>query len=143
MREILFRGKEDNSNSWRFGIPMKLDAEDACIIESLFRCEEYMCCGANMIYVEPETIGEFTGLTDKNGAKIFEGDILDTPNGKWLVVAVRGGFGVVRRSFMSDYDAKMGFHSGLSEPQNTAYTEENAEVIGNIHDNPELLEDTK
>ena len=61
MREILFRGKRTDNGKWTEGFLV-----DLCHIGNWVLCEP----------IHPETVGQFTGLTDKNGRKIFEGDIL-------------------------------------------------------------------
>ena len=119
MREILFRGKAIDGN-WYYGVPLVFT-------------EDYVCITAphtNNKKVEANTIGQYTGLTDKNGTKIFEGDIVkygDTINK--VVFEQKNGtayFGVVM---------------GDTETWHFCYltNAEGMEVIGNIHDNPELL----
>lgn len=73
--------------------------------------------------VDPETIGMCTGLNDRNGVWIFEGDIIFIP----------------RRGKAYEVKYQLGqFYIGINLP--IAYERYNCEVIGNIHDNPELLE---
>ena len=130
MREILFRGKRTNNGEWVYGSPIFRD--DYVLIRfwnsEEFEFEEYL--------VIPESVSEFTGLTDKNGKKIFEGDIVSTDITRpYLIVEFRDG------CFMFNcndggkdyYDIMLPI---LNEPQ-TQYLY--GEVIGNIHDNPELL----
>lgn len=85
--------------------------------------------------VAPETVGQFTGLTDKNGNKIFEGDIVKTletdSNGEqrcFPVVQSHGSFWL----YDEFLDSKLDFLG--------SYHKEALEIIGNIHDNPELFE---
>ena len=136
MREILFRGKT-NEGKWIEGQLLHFKAsvgsgELAVIVEG---CEwdnsnEWFNLGKRA-KVLAETVGQYTGFTDKNGKKIFEGDIVEgvdfTPED--------GGYGVVSfddGAFEVEGNNTIGtFHEN--------YWGKDFEVIGNIHDNPELL----
>lgn len=113
MREILFRGRRSN-NEWFTG--------DVHFIGN--RVE--ICSGYCGIMVQPETVGQFTGLTDKNGKKIFEGDIVDVE-------------GVTYRCRWDEGNFEFGLVNN-KESFGIAYAPHCIEVIGNIYDNPELLE---
>ncbi len=126
MREILFRGKRHNGD-WVEGnlfIPDKPDTPTE------------ICIGTNVIRITydviPETVGQYTGLTDKNGKKIFEGDIVKTDK-----------FNTPNKRYVIKYDLLLGAFIG--EDNGTMYfttfdgDSELFEIIGNIHDNPELL----
>lgn len=124
MREILFRGKRVDNGKWAEGDLIQFQSE---IIIYAYESE---CRVAQVVM--PATIGQFTGLTDKNGKEIFEGDILDCgdritcvkwhqPCGQWDSQFIR----YVRE---------------LSSNGITAVEWKfRASVIGNIHDNPELI----
>lgn len=123
MREILFRGKEKDGGSfdgkWRYGDLVRVK-EGSVTKTRIFE--------KNIGYlVVPETVGEYTGLTDKNGKKIFEGDIIRSNS-------ERGYIEYYPNDCAFDVVDDHGFYWLISEMSNI-------EVIGNIHDNPELLEE--
>ena len=120
MREILFRGRRKKGDKrWVEG---DLTQGYAGYVGIMVRC-----CAGTSFEVAPETVGQFTGLTDKNGKKIFEGDILSTS--KWKGVVTWGdGYG--------GYCVQ----HGINRPAiDIVMNEFDVEVIGNIYDNPELL----
>ena len=130
MREILFRGKGDpryNSGSWFYGYLCK-DSDGDYQIHS--------DCSSRTVL--KETIGQYTGLKDKNGKRIFEGDIVSTDIKRpYLIVEFRDGCFMFNCNDGGEdyYDIMLPI---LKEPQ-TEY--KYGEVIGNIHDNTELLEE--
>ena len=126
MREILFRGKRADNGEWVYGSPI---FQDNYVIIRFWNSEEFEYEEHLII---PETVGQYTGLTDKNGKKIFEGDIL---NGLFYLHPYRKIFQVgyaVNGFYFFDEDDEdeVGWH-----PSHIV----DYEVIGNIHDNPELL----
>jgi uncharacterized phage protein (TIGR01671 family) len=135
MREILFRGKRVDNGEWVEGYVVNaswyLDDTKYTVIlptdVTLYPHSEF----DSYDVVDPKTVGQFTGLLDKNGKKIFEGDIIDLPH--WYVAYA----GDLRESTGMNagwYVQRDGFESWTE----LECTEDN-EVIGNIHDNPELL----
>jgi uncharacterized phage protein (TIGR01671 family) len=135
MKEILFRGKT-KVGKWVYGNYAFTDnnGEQHFIFQN--KAFEYE--------VIPETVGQYTGLTDKNGTKIFDGDILqtittDTNEERKALV----GFGEFVD--INNDDEYLGFYIEFCDIKTTITqllledTKDNFEVIGNIHDNPELL----
>lgn len=138
MREILFRGKvADEPDEWVQGY-----LRDADTIFQQTRHEKSKCCDYGFFSVKPETVGQYTGICDKKGKKIFEGDIVrvltEPQNTNYAKI---NDCGVIEYkeetteyviSFchirFDDEDFLGNFRNGMCE------------VIGNIHDNPELLE---
>lgn len=124
MREILFRGKRTDNGEWETGSLVVI--RGGCSDEQIYIADKMT--GYNTPVLK-KTVGQYTGLTDKNGEKIFEGDIVDilTENEEIGVVEYDdGGFEVKADGFTVD------FHSNICGTD--------LEVIGNIYDNPELLE---
>ena len=122
MREILFRGKSPSNGEWVSGY---LVSEK--YIGNFLVCEP----------VIPDTIGQYTGLTDKNGRKIFEGDVVKDDSGVvYPVVFCLTGFCL---KYAPPHSC--GFRYDLLPLSNYWHAHGAIiEVIGNIHDNPELLE---
>lgn len=130
MREILFRGKTDK-RKWVEGyiFEMQILGDKTTYIST----KPFMLGSDGVFYYEPfavdtETVGQYTGLTDKNGTKIFEGDIVmfgfspcvvkyDLPNGRYMF-----------------YEKGLYLRNGFNVD-----TMKTKEIIGNIHDNPKLL----
>lgn len=139
MREILFRGKAINrencyhrteykNGEWVYGLVTKLYDEK---FENL-PAEMTDINGISNIEIDYKTIGQYTGMLDKNGTKIFEGDIVDFSDR-----SDGDGYGVVRydeneTEFEIEYD-------NICKSLGRHYYPKNIEVIGNIYDNSELL----
>lgn len=126
MREILFRGKRVSDGEWVYGNLFIPDREDT---------PTQICIGTSIIRITydviPETVGQYTGLKDKNDKRIFEWDVVKTSHKN----------GVIE---WCDYCASfVVLCKGTFVTENTLSGHEELEVIGNIHDNPELLEDAK
>lgn len=124
MREILFRGKRSDNGEWIYGDLLQPTDVVGCteISENI---------GVSIRYdVIPETVGQYTGLKDKNGVKIFEGDIV-TLNGNKEPLCVEFS------EFMWQASKKEKCYKHRLENNSAKY-----EVIGNIHDNPDLMEET-
>ena len=126
MRDIIFRGKRTDNGEWVYGAPTKDSHGETVMVESVYECEEYNCRGANCLYVDENTVGQYTGLTDKNGTKIFEGDIVKI---KGKIRYIFYGTSSFRHTNYGEYAAEL----------QDVFTEKYCEIIGNIYDNPELL----
>ena len=134
MREILFRGKRIDSGEWAYGdlhhnddtrFPMTLIGHVVMSRDKYIQ-QDLNFDGYDLCEVDPETAGQFTGLTDKNGKKIFEGDILLIHDTKDFPVYV--AFDNFRWTCLSK---KFRMYRHPLEENPKKY-----EVIGNVHDDP-------
>lgn len=168
MREILFRGKRLNNGEWVKGFLVK-DTE----FYGNPDCHDYIvnhkhpsgCFGSDVYFeVDPATVGQYTGLQDKDGKKIFEGDIVKCEHSFFEMTTKRFEEKKIRKSYGKEViEVELGgfrcfywrnyvvsFHDGRIKLQNGSdchcgvkwsyIYNHKIEVIGNIHDNPELLE---
>lgn len=141
MREILFRGKRMDGKGWVEGWYYQLKRSEK-IVHYIVENPLPKLVGVKEYEVYPTTVGQFTGLLDKNGKKIFEGDI-------------------VNHGYENDYGEFYDHYKVIYSNTNTCFVLEaiypcnpikrltknnvksqHTEVIGNIYDNPELLEAT-
>ena len=135
MREILFHGKRADNGEWVEGDVLQTRYHSGHI--------EYQIMPQTPVSsaypVLSETVGQYTGLTDKNRKKIFEGDICkfkrfnDVHVGKVV-------FNVTTASFIMWYQPIVGAYGEKATQKMLLSVCDDIEVIGNIHDNPELME---
>lgn len=126
MREILFRGKRTINGDWVYGDFVRGN-ERKSLRDSIFVYDSETQ-SFNDYEINPSTLGQYTGLKDKNGQQIWEGDILKFRDCGIYPVLWDADFFTFGSCWFSDFDPLY------------KYDRNKIEVIGNIHDNPELLE---
>ena len=129
MREILFRGKRVDNGEW--------------VVSNSIMQTNYS--GTFLWYKgcwgEAESVGEYTGLTDKKGKKIYEGDILQDKFGQIKTVDYYKEWGAFRTCFVKAFNEEGNLAATVGGASFVGDIWKKYEVIGNIHDNPELLEE--
>ena len=139
-REIKFRGKRVNGGEWVYGMTISNGTIKRKINNIFFEVAENKWVG-----VLPETLGQYTGLRDKDGKEIYEGDILKTPRGFiGQVVFGRAEEECRHKVFgrmVVDCYTTYGWIFVRGDGYRCAIDDEllEGEIIGNIHDNPELM----
>lgn len=137
MREILFRGKSLDFGDWLCGYIRQYESGKITICD--FETKR-------LWFVNTETVGQFTGLTDKNGKKIFEGDVVkftDSPFGYSCtgVVCFNGGSFCIKYEYWKKEKLhRIGQTDKWQDMGASGIITYQYEILGNIHDNPELLE---
>lgn len=145
MRTVKFRGKDCNGN-WHYGSLIQYKSGDVAIAN--FERYGNECSTMSRIEVDPDTIGEFTGLTDKNGKEIYEGDILlwtrknvhiegrprEDFSDKCIVYYDNG-----KRAFQFRYELRCGACVGYLDFDDDRADESFVEVIGNVFDDSGLI----
>ena len=138
MRKILFRGRRSNGE-WVYGSLVRI-TDRYCYIHSvtgMFELEESV--------IIPESVGQYTGLCDKNGKKIFEGDIVRFGKNIYQIIFSCGSFALYDEQ--GEMISKIGGINDHCYSLMRLYIEccwedgwaYDVEIIGNIHDHPELL----
>lgn len=135
VHEILFRGKRMDNGEWVYGDYHKF----TCTTSGIIPTPTHYIMGTDVnfrgqIWVDPDTVGQYTGLDDKNGVKIFEGDIVHIHD---LIFK----YGDPHHEFNGYVDFANGSFVilGINEVVHYRWLDYDITVIGNIYDDPEIL----
>lgn len=129
MREILFRGKWKGTSAWAIGDLRVYSQKNGGRVRIFDKAT-----GASL-EVDPDTVGQYTGLKDRNGEKIFEGDIVAHFPRRWDMT-----YKEVEAIKWDDVQFRWVHHNLKGREIYYTCCDNVFEVIGNIYDNPELLE---
>lgn len=147
MREILFRGKRVDNGQWVEGDLSHTNSGEP-VIQYWVKSDRYKEGALIYFLVIPETVGQYTGLNDRNGNKIWEGDVgeIRTQSGRIERFVVQ--WGIHRRDMKSGWTVDIpgfcflidGFASfPIANNYLNGHDLDIIETTGNIHDNPELI----
>ena len=148
MREIKFRAKDTLKRNWFVGSYIFIDDNTNNPFRSrpfkeshriiLYSSGDWNMGGWSDVEIDPSTLGQYTGLRDKNGKEIYEGDILKWSKGRLYVVKFLDGM-----FYASVEECNKGILGGFPLHRLTEYEDGKCEIIGNIFDNPELINKEK
>lgn len=134
MREILFRGKRVDNGEWVYGDYHNHNSE-----KSISFYKAFVGTVRTMYAVIPETVGQYTGLKDKNGTRIFEGDIIQSiesgETGEIQYLPEHAAFMIFVKSSIRRSNSYLDYLANVKPSI--------VKVIGNIYDNPELKEECR
>lgn len=137
MREILFKGKRLDNGEWIIGHLLRYDDGRARIVPNntdIFCFEKDESIIQTVAHrVAPETVRQYTNFIDKNGKKIFEGDILSVCNSKAFLFVVEWNG--------NQYVLKCTSNGVSDNILNVIESPKDVKIVGNIYDNPELIKD--
>ena len=142
MREIIFRGIRKDTHEWVYGFygeyfDGKRNVPCVSVVDT------HVITGALCYEVIPETVGQYTGLKDKNGRQIFEGDIIVYGDANYVVCFDSASFGFMWQEYQGEKAFSYviyfdNYENGLDIDEETNQID--IEVAGNIHDNPDLVD---
>lgn len=126
MREIKFRGKRLDNGEWIEGNLLRMNGHWFIFLDPAPE-------GIDKYAVDPATVGEFTGLKDKNGKEIYEGDVMEIPETDFNAEIIG------RVLFEEDAYYIIPLRGGHLWGLHWSLRKHDAKIIGNIHDNPKFL----